>query len=442
MGLGLLLLLRLDAQPADAPGARAQAYLSAQERVHGFSGAVLLVRDGQTLLRTAIGPANREWNAANTPETKFRIGSLTKQFTATAVLLLEAAGKLQVADPLGKHLPDTPPAWADVTLHHLLTHTSGIPNFTEDPQFSRRMHEPASPAELIGRFREKPLEFPPGSGFRYSNSGYILLGAVIERASGLSYDQYLRRNILDPLGMKDTGYEKWTEIVPQRAEGYARYGSRWIHAAYQDMSQPHAAGALYSTVDDLYRWHQALLTGRILPQPVQARMFTPVRNGYGYGWNTITWEGRKVTGHSGGINGFSSYIGRIPEEDTVVVVLSNYELARADRIGRDLLRIAFDLPVDLPREPRRISLRPDIFDRYTGTYALRSGVRMAIWREGNRFLAEATGQPALEIVPESETVFFPILVDARIVFQTSAGGAATGLILEQNGRKTPGKKVK
>src|SRR6185295_430961 len=216
-----------------------------------FNGTVLLSRSGRVVLEKGYGMANFEWDVPNTPSTKFRLGSITKQFTSMAIMQLEERGLLKVQDPIGKYLTDYPKPVADrVTIHHLLTHSSGIPSYTGLPDYGPRMATTSTIAEMIARFKDLPLEFEPGSSYRYDNSGYFLLGAIIEKVGGKPYDVFLQDNIFAPLGMHDSGYDRSTSVLKNRASGYTRGPRGLENAAYLDMGQPYAAGSLYSTVKD------------------------------------------------------------------------------------------------------------------------------------------------------------------------------------------------
>ncbi len=244
---------------------KADAYLRAQARVNGFSGTVLLARGGSPILSNGYGWANAEWEVPNTPTTKFRLGSITKQFTATLVLRLQEQKKLTVQDPICTYLAPCPDAWKPVTIHHLLTHTSGIPSYTGLPDYQKTMMVPRTIEQMVAVFRDLPLEFAPGEKFKYNNSGYFLLGVIIEKVAGKKYEDALRDEIFAPLGMKDTGYD-WSEpLLPRRASGYTRRGDTWVNAKFLDMQQPYSAGSLYSTVEDLLKWDQALYSDRVLP---------------------------------------------------------------------------------------------------------------------------------------------------------------------------------
>ncbi len=291
---------------------------------YDFMGSVLAAKGGKVLLKKGYGMANVELDVPNAPNTKFRLGSITKQFTATAILQLAATGKLSVDDHVSKYVPDSPAAWKDITIHHLLTHTSGIPNFTDFPDYEKTMRQHVTPTELVARFKARPLDFAPGSKYKYSNSGYEVLGVIIENVSGEKYEDYLRKHIFDPLDMQDTGYDHDTTIIKHRAAGYERSKDGKIrNAEYIDMSIPYSAGSLYSTVEDLYRWDRALYTDKVLAARWREKMFTPFLNNYAYGW-IVRGEGKDRTiSHSGGVNGFRTMIQRYPGQDGCIIVLDN-----------------------------------------------------------------------------------------------------------------------
>lgn len=309
-------------------------------REQRFMGAVLVARGGTVLFDRAYGSADLEWGIPNGPTTRFRIASLTKQFTAAGILLLEARGRLRLSDPVARHLPDAPAAWRDVTLFHLLTHTAGIPNLTAFADFPARKREDATPDTLIARFRDRPLDFAPGSAHRYSNSGYILLGRVLERASGQPYGAFVREQLLAPLGMADTGVDSTTAILPRRARGYRVAGGTLEHADYLSMTLPFAAGNLYSTTPDLLRWQRALFGGRVVSRSALARMTTPFRDDYALGLSVFPQDGHTVIRHGGGIDGFAAAMAYYPDADVTVIVLSNVETVNAGRLARELATVA------------------------------------------------------------------------------------------------------
>jgi CubicO group peptidase (beta-lactamase class C family) len=327
--------------------AKVEEYMKARVAADDFSGSILLAKDGKVLVSRGYGLANREHNIPNTPQTKFRLGSVTKQFTATAIMLLEKQGKLTVDEPITTYLDDAPDAWEDVTIHHLLSHTGGIPEHTGS--LASIATQNLSPDKIIALFRDKPLDFEPGEKFKYSNSGYILLGRIIEKVSGQKYEDFLRANLFEPLHMLDSGYDHHQTVLTHRATGYRGRSPSVMNAPYLDMSIPYAAGALYSTVEDLQRWDQALYIEQVLPKAALDRMFTRVQGNYGYGWIMTTQHNRKCQSHGGGIFGFRTTVARYPEEKVYVVVLSNEEAAPVGVISRDLAAIVFGEKYEVPK---------------------------------------------------------------------------------------------
>ena len=304
-----------------------------------FMGSVLVAQRGRILLDKGYGFANIEQRIPNAPSTKFRLGSLTKQFTAASILLLEERGKLSIDDPIKKYLPDAPAAWGKITIFNLLTHTSGIPNDTEFPEFRASMQLPTTPEKLIAQFRDKPLDFPPGQYWRYSNSGYILLGHLIEKLSGQSYAQFVRDNIFLTLGMKDSGYDTESPNIRHRAIGYER--GTLADAEYINMSQPFSAGGLYSTTEDLLRWERGLFRGVVLTPNSLKKMTTTYRSDYAFGLWVRERNEHRVIEHGGGINGFRTWLAYYPDDDLTIVVLGYVEDGPSDNIAANLASLAF-----------------------------------------------------------------------------------------------------
>jgi CubicO group peptidase (beta-lactamase class C family) len=331
---------------------KTDAFLNQMLKAGLFSGSILIARNGEILVSKGYGMADREKQIPNTPQTKFRIGSVTKQFTAMAILILQAQGKLTVQDRICVYLTDCPPTWQSITIHQLLTHTSGIPNITDFPDIQTIKKQPASPTQIIAQFKDKPLDFKPGEKWSYSNSGYIVLGFIIEQVTGGSYEAFLQQHIFVPLKLFDTGYDLSNA---QLAKGYADAVSE---ADTPDRSDPHAAGALYSTVEDLYRWDQTLYTEALVAPDLRTKMFTPFAAipesfasineitgfGYGYGWLIGRLFNRQVFFHAGSIEGFRASLYRFPADRVTVIVLSNQGRTDTDAISRQLARIVFGEP--------------------------------------------------------------------------------------------------
>lgn len=322
-------------------------YMNAAVRDGKFSGSVLIAREGKVLVSKGYGMASLELGVLNTPQMKFRIGSLTKQFTAMAMMVLQEHGKLKVQDPVCNYVPRCPPDWTDVTIHHLLTHTSGIPDLLSFPDFQKTMALPSPLAQTVERFKSKPLEFKPGTKFKYSNSGYVLLGYIIERVTGQTYEDFLKENVFEPLKMLDTGSDHNDLLLKHRAVGYTRRGNVVINAPYIDMSIPTGGGSLYSTVEDLFLWDQALYAERLLGKGSYEAMFKPYAtadwgDGAAYGWFIgKDKSNHRYMGFLGGINGFAAQIMRYPDQKVLVVVLSNFSFAPIGDIENDLAAIVF-----------------------------------------------------------------------------------------------------
>ncbi len=441
---GLVLLSALALAPqarAEDLSSKFEKYMDACVEVDHFNGSVLVARDGAVLFSKGYGLANAEHQVPNTPETKFRLGSITKQFTAMAIMILRERGKLAVEDPIGKYLDDAPAAWEGVTIHHLLTHTAGVHSYTSDPEYGTKMAQPETVKSMIARFKDKPLDFRPGEKFAYSNSGYFLLGAAIEKVSGKSYEAFLKEAIFDPLGMTDTGYDHPATVLRRRASGYIRKGDGLENAAYLDMAQPYAAGSLYSTTLDLAKWARALDEGKLISEDARAMMFTPAKNDYAYGWTVTTRSGRKEVGHGGGINGFATDIVRYPDQKVCAVVLCNVLPANPGRVSHDLAAITLGEPYKLPRVRKVAKVDPEVYDAYVGRYEIAPDVHMTISRDGDRLMAQPTGQSKREILPESEAEFFLKVVDAQFTFVKDEKGKVTHLILSQGGRETKAKRL-
>jgi CubicO group peptidase (beta-lactamase class C family) len=310
-----------------------------------FTGTVLVARNGEVLFSQGYGLADRDKNLLNTPQTKYRLGSITKQFTAMAILMLQAQDKLNVQDPICGYISDCPTTWQDITIHHLLTHTSGIPNFTDFRDYQATKATPSPPEQTIARFKDKPLDFLPGEGWSYSNSGYIVLGYIIEQASGQSYEMFLQQSIFDPLEMKNTGYDHNDGSL---ATGYTGTSGRWRKAEYIDMTIPYAAGGLYSTVEDLYRCDQALYTEQLVSMDMLDLMFTPHAEmpgsglSYGYGWGVGEMNNHQAVSHGGGIEGFATEIRRYIENKVTITILSNRDTTVVGRAADLIARAVFE----------------------------------------------------------------------------------------------------
>lgn len=456
LSLIFLLLVAFGPSPVDAQtkrkhgnkkpsdfASKAAEYMRERARVTGFSGAVLVARDGQPVFRHSYGLANQEFNIPNTPATKFRVGSVSKQFTSAAILLLEQRGKLTVTDPVSKYLADWPKAWNDVTIHHLLSHTAGLPSLTTQALLDVSALSQSTPSpfkgvrDLLKSGEElKPLDFKAGESWAYSNVGYMMLSLIIEKVSGKSYCDFVSQEMFRPLMMTDTGCEDPGTILKQRASGYVRINDTLANAPYVDPRFVNGAGSTFSTLDNLLLWDRALDSNRLLNATATAKLFTAVRNDYAYGWWIQTKSNHKAVWHGGNISGFVSQITRYPNEKLFIVVLSNV-LSGVDRsqvraISVEMAAIAFGEKYELPRKHTETKIDPASYESYVGEY--RGKDTFAIVREGEKLVVQfPPGQSVFEIVPESATQFFWKGREYYLTFVKDEKGKVTHVVRQYEG---------
>ena len=434
----LALTLKLSAAE---PAAEIDARLAALTKTHPVAVAVLVSRDGQVLYEKAVGLADLEARTAATPATTFRIGSITKQFTAAAILRLAEKGALSLDDPLARFFPDCPGA-EKIILRRLLTHTSGLRSYTDKPGFLLGVTVPIAPEKLIASFRDDPPDFAPGAGWRYCNSGYFLLGEIVAKASGKPFGDYLREEFFEPLGMKDTGIFRNDTPPAGTALGYSLADGKLTRALDWDMTWAGGAGALYSTVRDLHLWNEAVFGGRVLsadslkaahipaalPRSVQGMQ-------YGFGWAIGELRGLRMLDHGGGLNGFQSYLVRFPAQRLTIAILANAEPAPPGFVPATLAHeiaekfLAADLPPAPVVDPK---VDPATYTAYTGEYDYGTGI-MTISADTEHLFAQLTGQPRFEIFPSAPDHFFWRAVDARVVFLKNAKGDITAARHHQSG---------
>jgi CubicO group peptidase (beta-lactamase class C family) len=510
--------------------AQIQEVLSAAYKYRVFNGSALVAEHGKIIYKSAFGMANMGRSVPNAPATRFRLGSITKQFTSMLALQLVEQGKIKLDAKISDYLPDYRKDIGEkVTIHHLLTHTSGIPSYTGLPGFFENVsRNPYKVADFVTKYTSGDLEFEPGSKFSYNNSGYFLLGAIIEKVTGKSYEQVLKENILDPVGMKNTGYDWHSPLIPKRAAGYTKTADGYTNAAYLDMSIPYAAGSMYSTVEDLYLWDQALYTDKLISPQTKELMFKPFLDDYAYGWNVsnasfkLNDQPVQMIRHGGGINGFSTMIARFPKEKNLIVILDN-TAQNTGRLSETITKILYNQPYELPKmsiipllektfneqgleaaiaqyrelkakhaatydfsenelnrfafmvsqtgkikeaiallklnlesypknanalemlkrfEATPVAVDAKVFDTYVGEYELSPGFILRVYREGEKFMTQATNQNPIEVFAESDTVFYPKVMPAKLTFLKDADGKVTAVRLNQGGREIVGKKIK
>jgi D-alanyl-D-alanine carboxypeptidase len=393
-----------DAELASEVGRIAQAY----EALGRFSGSVLVARGGREVFARGYGQADRAGGVAATPDTRFDIGSLSKQFTAAAILRLESEGRLSVHDPVSRWVPEYPrPAGDQITLHHLLTHTAGLPSLWRRGKLEH-VTEDCSPRtidELIAFSKDLPLDFAPGTEHRYSNSGYMLLAAVVQRAAGMPFDDYLRTALFAPAGLRATGRVLPGEAAPAVAVGYTGYAPDVRPRGCVHPSWHTGEGGLHSTTRDLLRWDQALAAGRILPPAQLAKFYAPhVQTGragraYAYGWGRFEVHGRPVIHHNGGTTGFIAEFMRFPDDDLLVVVLTNYLPDLAVNVPIDIVRAASAAALGRPYEvpPLPVPTAAAELARFAGVYQAAPGYLLRVDTAGGRLIAQAQGEHSWSI---------------------------------------------
>lgn len=396
-------------------GSALDALLAKQFNENEPGAVALVVKNGAPVYRKAFGMADLEHNVKMTPDHVFGIGSMTKQFTAVGILILVERGSLSLQDSITRFISDSPVKWNNVTIHHLLTHTSGVKSYTELEKWRKIWRNDLTTQEMIDVFKDEPLDFAPGEAWHYSNSGYFLLGVVIEKVSGMNYAEFVEKEIFEPLSMENTYYGSRSRIIPNRAMGYQR-NKEFRNAEYLSYSQPFAAGALMSTVDDLWKWQQAIQDHRLLKSETIGKAFVnyPVNNGkpsyYGYGWMLDEINGSLTHEHSGGIFGYSSNAIHLPDEEVYVVVLSNCNCNSPVEISIRMAALAIGKPFVEP--VAQIQLNEKYAKSLVGVYDFEDGsVREITWENG-QFFSQRAGSTKLKIFPQDETTF---------VFETGFG---------------------
>jgi CubicO group peptidase (beta-lactamase class C family) len=370
---------------------------------------IAIVRDGEVIYSKAFGMADLENGIANQRDMVFRLGSITKQFTTVAIMMLEQEGKLKVTDDILLHLPDYTPPSSTITIEHLMTHTSGIPNYTAIPGWMDiKIRENLSVEEMMAGWQDLPLEFEPGSKWNYSNSGYFMLGAIIESASGIPYDEFIEERIFKKLGMNSSYYDHSERIIPNRARGYDKGpDGGFINASFLDMGQPYAAGSLASTIEDMARWDAALYTDAILPQEALERMWTSYKltdgsdSGYGYGWAIGEHNGHKVVSHGGGIPGFRTQGYRLPDQKLYVSVLSNGAAVSPDIPGQAAVKAMLEEPYEVIP----VELDPAQLERFTGVYRDEDDTARNIRLEDGKLTFELAPGFKMSLIPLSSHRF-------------------------------------
>ncbi|HVS91014.1 MAG TPA: serine hydrolase [Mucilaginibacter sp.] len=410
--------------------------INAYVKLGKFNGTALVARHDQILLKNGYGFRNVDKQLPNDPQTIFQIASVTKTFTSATVLKLVQSRKLSLTDKLSNWYPTFPNA-DKITIENLLSHTSGIYDYVREDTVTHLNTE----AKMMAFLAKKPLDFQPGTDWRYSNSGYSILGFIIAKETGESYYQAVRQAIFKPLEMNHSGFDFEHLSDAEKAIGYGN--DQKTLATFADSSTVFAAGAIYSTVDDMYRWHQGLQSYQVVSKPLLDRATTPFKKNYGYGWIIDSVNHRKMVYHSGNINGFSSLFLRIPEDDICIVLLNNMEGTELETIARKVLDILYHLPYSIPKKKVAITLADEILERYTGTYEIADiHLTIEVSLQSHQLIAHAVNGPTFPLAPASRNLFFIEGSPAEIEFVINGSGKAEKLILNQNDQKKEGLKIK
>ena len=417
--------------------------LAAYAKLYKFNGSVLVAKKGTVLLDKGYGYRNAANKILNDEKTIYQLGSVTKQFTSAIILKLQEEKKLDVQDKLSKYFPAYPKG-DSITIEQLLTHTSGIYNYTNDADFmANQITKPSDREKIMALFKDKPLDFSPGTGWNYSNSGYCLLGYIIEIAAKKPYEAMVRKYIFTPLQMTHSGFDFTHLKSNEKATGYFKVDNTNASAApVVDSSISFSAGAIYSTTGDLYRWHKALETNMILSKAQQEKAYTPVKNNYGYGWTIDSLDGKRRVGHGGGIHGFITNISRVPEDDICIVLLSNASNEAVGEITKTIFDALYNKPYELPKERVVIKVIEATLKQYIGEYEIRPGLHVVMSIKNGELVAAPTGQPESTIHAEKEDFFFVKEQDIQIEFTRNDKKEVAGFILHQGGANVPCKKIK
>ena len=403
---------------------------------------VIVVKNGKTVLRSSYGMANAIEKIPMKADDVMRLGSITKQFTAVGIMMLVDEGKISLSDKLSKFIPDYPEAGNQITVEHLLTHTSGVPNYTSNPDFVKNMEKEMSVKEMIATFKNEALEFEPGTRWSYSNSGYFLLGAIIEKVTGVPYAKFVEDRIFVPLKMNNSAYEGYERTKQRHAEGHSKNKDGFEFSRKLSMSQPYAAGSLISTVDDLATWDASISAGALLKAESWKKAFTPyvLKQGeptnYGYGWSIGQLEGSPMISHGGGINGFSTFALRLPEDKVYVAVLTNADggLARPEMVAS---RLAARMIGKTIPEFTAVKLDAATLDQYVGVYKIDEKNRRNFVRDGDKLIMTRTNGPRTELQAYAKDQFF---IDEqsllRVQFVRNDKNEVIDAIVMQNGTRT------
>jgi CubicO group peptidase (beta-lactamase class C family) len=435
--LPALLIATIFKVSAQTPVQEIDELLKAYTNQNSFNGVVLVAQKGNVLIEKGYGYKNATSKTFNDSNTVFQIGSITKQFTAVIILQLQEQQKLSVQDKISKYIPGFPNR-NNISIENLLTHTSGIHNYSDEDFMKKNATKSITVDSLIGLLKNTTFDFQPGEKYNYSNSNYILLGYIIEKITGKSYYDVMRENIFQPLGMMHSGFDFASLKNSNKASGYIKSTT----ASIVDSSVSYAAGSMYSTAVDLYKWDRALYTEKIIHDSSLQKAFTPYKNNYGYGWIIDSANGKKTVMHEGSSFGFTSFMAHIPEDETCIILLDNKQSFGLPKIAENINAILNQQPYDFPKPHHEIKVDTSILRQYTGQYQVSPKFIITITLEDGQLMAQSSGQNKSELFAEKENFFFMKLTDLQIEFLKKPDGKTGNLILYQYDQKISGVKIK
>lgn len=435
----VLLFVEGYAQPVEQ---KINELLTAYAGQNKLNGSVLVAQKGKVVYQKGFGFRDADKKIPNDVNSIFQIGSITKQITAAVIMHLQEEGKLSVQDKLSKYFPGFTNG-DRITIENLLTHTSGIYNYTNDTAIMKNdVTKHYSQEQMLTIFKTYPPDFEPGTKWNYSNSAYSILGYIIEKVEKKPYEKVVRQRIFQPLGMTNSGFDFTGLSSPNKTKGYFSLSPTPMPAPVVDSTIAYSAGAVYSTVGDLYKWERSIYTSKILKPESWKIVFTPFKNKYGYGWSIDSLYGRLITAHSGGIHGFTSYILRFPQDEVAIIIFDNGSSNALSAISKNVAAVLFDQPYSVPAAKKEISVDTSLLKQFVGEYQLAPNFIIKVFLEGTGLKAQATGQPSFDLFAEKENVFFLKAVEAKVEFVKDANGVVTEMILYQNGQQPRAKKIK
>ncbi len=442
IGIALLFIQQYCFSQNDA-SASIDTLLNAYNKLGKFNGSSLVAKNGAVLLNKGYGYRDAETKALNDEHSIFQLGSVTKQFTSAVILKLQAENKLSVSDKLSKYFPDYPKG-DRITIKELLTHTAGIYNYTNDLNFMKNeITKPKTREQMMALFENKPLDFSPGTGWSYSNSGYSMLGYIIEKVAKTSYEQAVRKYIFSPLKMTHSGFDFTNLKSPDKTTGYFVLNAHdTTKAPIVDSTISFSAGAIYSTTGDLYKWSRALENNTILSASQQNEAYTPVKNNYGYGWGIDSIDGKRRLSHGGGIPGYVTTISRVPADGVTIILLSNASNETIGAISNSIYAILYNQKYELPKERKSIRLDEQTMKQYEGEYELRPGFMIQINAKDSVLMATPTGQGSKTFFAEKKDFFFAKEDDIQLEFTRNDQNKVDAFVLHQAGQQIKCKKIK